>query len=179
MTFPGRRRASGGRRGFARARRPGGTWSRGVFEIVTVAASAKALIGIYTPTVAGIGETIRRNVGGINIGSDQLAASEDIIGAFGLTVANDIALAAGAASLPGPVSELDDDGWLVWQGFAQEVTFATAVGFDSVGGRWYNFDSKAMRRVEEGYGLAMMIENKSASIAFQVSTLISTYATRH
>ncbi len=142
--------------------------------------SSKVLLSIQTLTTAGISETIRRNIGGIYVMSDQGAATELQHGAFGITVANDLALAAGAASLPGPITDMDDDGWMVWQGFTQGMLFASAVGLQGANfGMWYPFDSRAMRRVEEGYGLAMMVENQDAAHVVQVGVVISTYATRN
>ena len=126
----------------------------------------------------GIGETIRRTLGGVYVTSDQNAAVENQFGAVGMIVVSDLAIAAGAASVPGPFTDSDDDGWFVWQGFSQRLRFGTAVGFDDVG-RWYPYDSRGMRRTEEGFGFAVMFENADAVHGIEVGMVISLYATRN
>ncbi len=145
-----------------RGRRAPTTWGRVCpISFTTVTQGNKALIATLILSNAGISETIRRTRGMVIIRSDQAAADEDQFGALGMIVINDLALAAGAASIPGPCTEADDDGWFVWQP-------AMAHGLQSTAGPGapnyavYEFDSKAMRRVEEGYGIAVMVENGSA-----------------
>ncbi len=166
------------RRVTTRSRRPGGTWARFVLEVVTVPVSSKVLLGTFSLSNAGIGETIRRSLGQLYVVSDQASASENQFGAFGIIVANDIALAAGAASIPGPFTDANDDGWLVWQGFSQSLRFGTAVGFEDMGTQ-YAYDSRAMRRVDEGFGLAVMVENGDAAHVLNVGLTLSQYATRN
>ena len=163
--------------GFRRARRPGGTWSRDIDASTTIPVSSKVLLASFVLSNPGIGETVRRTVGGIWVVTDQTAASEIQEGAFGMIVVSDLALAAGAASIPGPVTDASDDGWFVWQGFAQSVSFASATGVHQLG-RWYPFDSRAMRRNEEGFGIAVMAENFRSDHVFLLSTVVSLYATR-
>ena len=163
------------------SQRRGTNWGRLVATLETsVAASAKVLLASFTLSNVGIGETIRRTRVTFLVLSDQSAAVELQIGAFGMIVVNDLALAAGAASIPGPETDANDDGWFVWEPFLQ-------VGEAAVGGaassaeavKGYTFDSKAMRRVEEGFSIAVMIENASASHGFEALTSISLLSSMH
>ena len=141
--------------------------------LATVATSSKVLVASQ-PSTTGIDQTIRRNLGTLTIVSDQAAASELQIGAFGMIIVNDLALAAGAASIPGPVTDLDDAGWLVWVPLVRR-------GADVVGQpaeTFIDFDSKAMRKLPSGYNIAAMVENASASFAFAFTGAWSTYLTR-
>ena len=165
-------------RAFGRGRRPGGTWARFVEEAATVGASTKQLRVVGLLSNPGIGETIRRTVGGLYVNSDQTAGSENQFGAFGLIVVSDLAIAAGVASIPGPFTDRNDDGWFMWQGFSQGIRVATAAGFGDYG-KWYPFDSRAMRKVEEGFGIALVVENGDPADGLLVGFSVSIYATRN
>ncbi len=111
--------------------------------------------------------------------SDQEAVMEPQIGAFAMVVVSDLAIAAGAASIPGPVTDADDDGWFVWEGICQMA--AGSIGGNTINGQtqWYEFDSKAMRRIEQGFGLAVMVENSQAAIgAFDIWATFSILTSR-
>ncbi len=167
------------RRGtFGRSRRPGGTWARLIVTPVAIPVSSKVVLAFGTLSNPGIGETIRRSLGNIHIVSDQNAASERQSGAYGMIVINDLAAAAGAASIPGPVTDNDDDGWFVWQGFSQLMVIP-ASGGSALEGKVYPFDSRAMRRIEEGFQFAMMVENFSSVHVFEIGVTMSLYATRN
>ncbi len=128
----------------------------------TVALSTKALFTSLTLSNSGIGETVIRTRGSVSISSDQAAAQENQTGAFGMIVVNDIALALGATGIPGPGTDASDDGWFVWMPFMlQSESFSAGAG--GINDRVFTFDSKAARRVEEGFGIAVMLENASPS----------------
>ncbi len=173
------RRIARARPRLAGRRRPGGTWARVVGDFTNVPAATKVLLTTFSLSNPGIGETVRRVLGSIYVQSDQSAASEHQRGAFGLIVANDLAIAAGAASIPGPFTDADDDGWFVWRGFTQDLVVLTGVGFRSNFSIEYPFDSKAMRRIEEGFGVAVMAENADATDGLQMALTLSVYATRN
>ena len=144
-------------------RRAATDWGRFVqIAYTVVAANTKVLVGSFTLLNAGIGEVVRRTRGLLSIGSDAASGFEEQIGALGFIVVNDLALAAGVASLPGPVTDANDDGWFVWMPFSAQGLLLTATD-TSPGSRHRNFefDSKAMRRVEEGFSVAIIIENAS------------------
>jgi len=140
-----------------------------------VAANTKVLLATLTLSNPGIDETVLRNVGIISIQSDQSAATEQQIGAFGMIRVTDIAAAAGVASIPGPITDATDDGWFTYVPFSQAFQFKTGVGFQ--GGDFaasYQFDSKAKRRVEEGSLLAMVVENAHATNGLQITVVLRT-----
>ena len=150
----------GAPRAFRGRQRAATNWSRSIQNpVVSVPQGTKVLIATMVLSNQGIGETIRRTRGIVQVHSDQSSAVEAQTGAFGMIVVSDLAIAAGAASIPGPATEAEDDGWFVWQGFVQ--TGASAPLSNTETG--YAFDSKAMRRIEEGFGVAMMIENFSGT----------------
>ncbi len=173
-----RRRGSVG--AFRRPQRPATNWGRIVpTQVTLVLAGSKVLLATFILTNAGIGETIRRTRGSFLALSDQSAQVESQIGAWGMVVVNDIALGVGAASIPGPVTDADDDGWFVWEPILQVseadegAADGAATGF--VGQR---FDSKAMRRVEEGFGVALMVENSSSAFSMNAMVTVSMLSSR-
>ena len=156
----------------ARGGRAPTSWARSVeAATVSVAAATKVHLGTVSLSNPGISETVRRTRGLLSVWSDQSAGVEQQLGAFGLLVATDIAIAAGAASLPGPAADASDDGWFVWVPFSMSSSATQpiiSVGFD--------FDSKAMRRIEEGYSAAIMVENASAAFAFDMAWSLSLFS---
>ncbi len=163
--------ADRGRRRFAGARRErahtGWTRSTAVAR-ATIAPATKVLLGSFV-LGATRDETVLRTRGLVAIASDQAVTVEDQVGAYGLVVVSDLALAAGAASIPGPVTDESDDGWFVWVPFGQQ----SQQDADGISSLMYPFDSKAMRRIEDGYGVAIMIENASATAGLQVLDVVS------
>ena len=71
---------------------------------------------------------------------------------LGICIQTDQAIAAGAASVPGPITDLDWDGWL-WHGifFVQSATATFSDGVNAAGvSVHYVIDSKAMRKWDLG-----------------------------
>ncbi len=133
-------------------------------------ANSKVLLTSVVLSNPGIGETVRRTRGLISIMSDQQTVVEEQVGAFGMVVVTDLALAAGAASIPGPGTDASDDGWFVWVPFVQASEGNVGVA-DPPGlpvSQRYEFDSKAMRRVEEGFVIAIMVENVHATMGLRI-----------
>ncbi len=129
-------------------------------------AASKVLLATFSLSNAGIGETVVRTLGRFMWKTDQASAVETQVGAFGLIVVNDIALAAGAASIPGPVTDASDDGWFVWEPFASSMEGFTT-GEPGSNAFLQDYESRAARRVEEGFGMAVMVENAPSTTAFQ------------
>jgi len=158
-------------RGVARSKRAPLTWTRSILPIpLLIPAASKVFVLFSLLNNPGIGETIRRTRGRFFVESDQGLGVESQVGAFGAMVVTDVAAAAGIAAIPGPVTEANDDGWFLWEAIVQR-------GIDSnIGpetGFVYNFDSKAMRRVEEGSQIVFIVENASVTFGFQFSLGIS------
>jgi len=156
------------------SRRSNKSWS-GVVDVNNSIAggSAKILLGSLVPSNVGIDETILRTVGLLHVHSDQIAASEPFEGAFGMMVVTDLASAAGAASIPGPLTDIADDGWFVHVPFSGQLAFGSGVGFDGDSGLNERFDFKSKRVVEgKGKVIALMIESSTSSGGFVFSTII-------
>ncbi len=140
---------------------------------IPVAAGAKVLLGGFS---AGVDVTIRRVLGQFWVEGDDTALQDTQIGVLGGMVVSDIAFAAGAASVPGPVTELSNDYWSLWQPFLQvnELVAAGGIGRNSMP---REFDTKAQRKLPHGSVYALIVENASATdgmtIMFAASTLMS------
>ena len=130
------------------------SWGRITIASVSVAAGAKVLFGTFVLSNGGIGETVLRSRGRWAMSAN--AAPQILQLAWGLVVVSDLALAAGAASIPGPDTDASDDGWFVWDA-AEGQKAVVGEGFV------FEFDSKGRRRVEEGFSIAMMVENPTAA----------------
>ncbi len=158
--------------------RSGTNWFRLAVADTAVAAGAKVLVASGVLSNAGINETIRRTRGRFMWSSDQGTAYESSVPAFGIIVVNDLALAAGAASIPGPITDLSDDGWFVWEG-APGLYGVTSQGAATNNSTQYGaveFDSKAMRKIPEGFGVAFMVEagpTNALEFSFCASVLTS------
>ena len=138
------------------------TWVRFVTPAaITIPAASKVLLATVTLST-DFDETIRRSRGDMEIHTDQSVTQEEYSGAFGMFIASDTAVAAGAASLLGPVTDASDDAWFVWQSFhgIGQLGIATHPGDRE---RW---DSKAMRKIVQGFTVAIMVENSSLTTGF-------------
>jgi len=146
------------RTGFTRGQRQPTNWARTVTADTTIAGGVSFLLTTVVLSNPGINETIRRTRGRIFIRSNDIATNDSLLGVFAAAVVTDRAIGVGAGSLPRPSTDASDDGWFVWLPLAWHGSIAIA------GNGWqgFEFDSKAMRRVEEGYGIAFLVENVSA-----------------
>ncbi len=163
----GPRRALPQRRTTARR---GTNWSRFItFAPVFVGFGQKVFVTFFQLSNPGITETVVRTLGQFFVTSDQAIAVEEQIGAWGMVRITDAALAIGVTAMPGPVTDLDDEGWMVWQGFSQNGQLTTG----GPSGFMYSFESKAARRIEEGHSMAIVVENAHASEGFRFSLTLS------
>ena len=137
---------------------------------VSVGVNTKTLLGGFSLSNPGIGETVRRTRGMFSLKSTAGVGVFKASGAVGLMVVNDIAFAAGASAIPGPISDASDDGWFLWEPFSSPLAIAGAVTGSSP---TYQVDSKAMRRVEEGFTIAVMVENASGADTLEIYLALS------
>ena len=156
---------------FPQTSRPNRTWAGSATAAFTAVAGAgtKVLLASFTLSSEGIDETILRNVGLLSVKTDQQVADEDQIGAFGIIRVTDTAFAAGAASVPGPITDSSDDGWMVYVPIAQSFLFGTAVGMQGNFAQGYPFDSKAKRIISGGSRVVLVVESTSGSAGFQIA----------
>jgi hypothetical protein len=126
-----------------------------------VPAATKVLLGGFA---TGIANTVRRVHGIVTWETDQGAADETTIGAFGMCIVSDDAQAAGAGSIPGPFTDDDSDLWFVHQYLWQRLRFVTAAGFAQIGHEVvWTIDSKAMRKFTQDEQIVIMVENGDAA----------------
>jgi len=100
------------------------------------------------------------------IRSDQAAADETQIGAWGIAVVSDEASAVGVTAVPTPITEMASSLWLVHQlvmaHHQAQATFAEPVGV-------FETDSKAMRKVEVGQDVVVVAELSTAGNGFNLT----------
>jgi len=109
--------------------------------------------------------TILRTHAQLFVVTDQLAASEHQVGAWGAIVVNNDAFAVGVTAVPGPITDVSAD-WFIYQPFANFFTFSTAAGFEMNSNSEYAVDSKAKRILEPDETIAVVIESTSDSDGF-------------
>ena len=127
---------------------------------VTVAAATKVLLGSFFTTRP---LTVRRTRGSVAWKTDQLAVTEQPVGAFGMCIVSDNAFAAGAASIPGPFTESDSDLWFVHQYLYSSMFVASSIGIATRPETQYAIDSSAMRKWTEEERIVLMVENGHAT----------------
>jgi len=105
-----------------------------------------------------IPSTVIRVRGELYVQSDQTAVAERPFGAMGFAVVTDQASAAGIASVPAPITDESSDSFFVWQPWqAAAIVDSAAVAIQPM--ERFTFDSKAMRKIEEGSGMVVTLEN--------------------
>ena len=136
-----------------------------------ISPASKATLVLFPSTIIDpiSPATIVRSRIELAVASDQVAATEVQVGAFGVGFVNAVAGTLGVAGIPGPATDCDWGGWFVHQFFNQEFVFGTAVGLHPDFATRYSIDSKAMRKFHEAEVLVMMIENLSASDGIRVA----------
>jgi len=107
--------------------------------------------------------TVVRSRGQFAVKSDQVAASEPYGFGYGICIVSDQASAIGITAVPTPMTDQESDLWFVYEYLAQEFVFVTGAGFDSQGAAMREYDSKAMRKVEDGQDLVIVGEVPSSA----------------
>ncbi len=133
---------------------------------VAVATGASVIIGSFTPstTVPSMNEpTVIRTRGECVVKPQAITATVSVSGAFGVGIVTDQAFVAGAGSIPRPFDDAGWDGWFMWQSFSFENTVIDATGFQSMIGRQYQVDSKAMRKIQAGETMVLMAESQTGA----------------
>ena len=133
-------------------------------NFVAVGSGASVIIASFNPSTSFIlGSTVVRSRGAFTYRPDSSAADVDIVGAFGMGIVSEQALAAGAASVPGAFDEADWDGWFVWRSFAmsfESVTQASTLIWSET----LEIDSKAMRKVHDNEAVVQVVESNIGAI---------------
>jgi len=138
---------------------------------VAVASGTKVLIASFEPGLAANNmnrPTVIRTRGQVSIKPGAFNADLDMIGAFGAGVVSTDAFAAGVASVPGPFTDADWDGWFMWRSFSAHLELEGASPAVNFLASWQQeIDSKAMRKMGINTTLVMVAESQGGS--FQIS----------
>ncbi len=138
-------------------------WFTGGFTRTAVAGGAAVLIlSLNAAALALRPFTIVRTRGIWGIASDQVAATEFQEAAVGEILVTDQALAIGVTAVPTPVSD-SGSSWFAYNSLVSSFAFSSGVGFDSQAMQTQVIDSKAMRKVEEGYQPIVVVGASSIS----------------
>jgi len=150
-----------GRRGTSRET----LWLAGDVSGVTLAAASTAsLLFSYNAGALALRPfTIVRTRGVLLVRSDQAAVSEDYQVAMGMSVVSDQANAIGVTAVPTPATDSGSDMFFVYEQVLGHFQFLDSTGFHPAAATVLQFDSKAMRRVNDDQDLAVTLETAAAS----------------
>ena len=98
--------------------------------------------------------------------SDQTAAAEIQAVNFGVAVVSDQAVAIGITAIPTPTTDAASDSWFVYQSIMAAHGAGTV---DSEQGKLLEYDSRAMRKVEDGSQLVFVLETGDAAVTAGVN----------
>jgi len=131
--------------------------------VLAAASTAVLFSGFNAAALALRPFTIVRTRGILGSTSDQTAATEFYHWAFGIAVVSDQALAIGVTAVPTPMTDRASDLWFVYEEQMGELLFKDATGIQQNAIAQQSFDSKAMRKVEEGQDIAISVETAATS----------------
>ena len=139
-------------------------WIGGLFVRSSHASASTAVIHtqLSTEALALRPFTVVRTRGIIAIESDQSATTEDFTALYGEAVVSDQAVAIGVTAVPTPATDNASELWHVMQALYGKFHDATTVGFQIQEG-FLEFDSRAMRKVEDGQDLISVAETSAVS----------------
>ncbi len=96
-------------------------------------------------------------------GSDQQGADESWQTAIGMAIVTDEAAGVGVTAVPTAFLDASSDAFFLWAGLAGRFEFQSGVGVENLTLTMKDVDSKAMRKVEDGFDIATTIEASSLS----------------
>jgi len=139
-------------------------------ETTITAASTAALFTGLTSVLLGLRPfTIVRTRGTMMVSSDQTANTETQQIGFGICVVSDQALAIGVTAVPTPMTDGESDLWFVFEVLEHRIQVSSAIGILSPAGSRKDWDSRAMRKVEEGSDIALSVETGTISSGLVVT----------
>ncbi len=134
---------------------------------LAAASTAALFTGFGAATLALRPFTIVRTRGLMSVRSDQQAASEVAHAFLAASIVSDEALAIGVTAVPTPADNPGANFFLYEQAMGI-IRVVSAIGITEPTVQSTVFDSKAMRKVEEGQDIAMVIETSSVADAASV-----------
>jgi len=101
-----------------------------------------------------------------------VAADESYDAAIGMCVVSDQALAIGVTAVPTPATDLSSDAWYLHQVLMGRLEFLTGggTGLTPQMLTWEKFESRAMRKVEDGFSDIGVVETSALSSGCTVHT---------
>jgi len=136
-------------------------WGDVVSTFTTLAPGGAVLLNVTGTIFLNLRPwTIVRSRGFLHLGSDQTPSVEQQAADFGICVVSDQAVGIGITALPTPVTDRASDLWQTYVTLMGESTRAISGN----GGYGTEYDSKAMRKVEDGSQLVFIIEAEAAAL---------------
>ncbi len=117
--------------------------------------TATLLFSLNAPGLALRPFTIVRTLLTIGVQSDQSAGNEAQTGAVGLAVVSDQSVAIGVTAVPTPITDMASDLWFAFKLWLQSGSSVN----DGQTGFNYELDSKAMRKVDIGQDIILVVES--------------------
>ena len=139
-------------------RRPVRNYAWGGISIpqTVIPVETKVILGSFILSTQ-FDETVVRVRGQLVCISDQIGTLEAASAAIGMIIVSEDAFAAGIGSVPGPVSDIGNDEWFMWQPLSSY--FDLIAGGDPL---FQTIDSKAKRIVREGSRVAVVAEGAAS-----------------
>ncbi len=132
----------------------------------TMAAGSTALV-LFSLNTAALNLapfTVVRTRGVFGLRSDQISAPEAYSASLGIAVVSEQAAAIGATAVPTPETDRGSGLFFVYESLAGSFAFTTGAGYIE-SGKWMSFDSKAMRKLEQGNDIVVVVETSAISNA--------------
>jgi len=139
--------------------------------VVTVLASANAAAISHTLNAVELALrpfTVVRTRGVWNVQSDQEAANEFWTGSLGMAVVSEQAAAIGVTAVPTPETDRQSDLWFVYETGMGQFLFDDATGSQEFS-LAKDYDSKAMRKVEDGQDIVIVVENSGLGTGVSIA----------
>ncbi len=129
-------------------------------QTIAAASTAQIDFSLNAAALALRPFTIVRTRGIIYSRSDQLAATENYGGVWGMAVVSDQATAVGVTAVPTPITDMPSDLWFALESVNGQLAILSAASGVEVG-QTLHFDSKAMRKVDIGQDIVVVRETSS------------------
>ena len=114
--------------------------------------------------------TVVRTHGAVLLDSDQVIATEQQEIAYAHAVVSEQASTIGVTAVPTPIADGNSGLFWVHEYMFSRFTFVSGVGIDAQAGRLFKYDSKAMRRVDQGQDIITVMETAAGSEGVQVTS---------
>ena len=155
-------------------------WFSAIHVRTTIASASEAAVATSLNAAALLLRpfTVVRQRGYVYVRSDQDAASENYDGAYGSIVVQDTASAVGITAVPEPIID-SQSSWMVYVPFTGRFEFQSAVGARENQGQRIEFDSKAMRKVNEGEDIVTVVASATISAGLICTSFVRTLIKLH